>query len=113
MRERLMLSDADLIDIAMDFRGAIVGAQPSARYCFMVCAPLAGFLNVCGQSVEIQETVVGTSNHVWLLLPDGRALDPTADQFDVTLPPVYLGARLALHAGALTPGEEESPWVCT
>jgi hypothetical protein len=102
-----MLSDADLLDIAMDFRGAIVGSQPFARACAMVCVPLAGFLTVCGQPVEIQETVVGASNHVWLLLPDGRALDPTADHYDATLPPVYLGARLAMHTGALEPGEEE------
>jgi hypothetical protein len=107
VRERVMLSDADLVEIAMDFRNALVGSQPSTRYCAMVCAPLAGFLNVCGQPVAIQETLVGTSNHVWLLLPDGRALDPTADHYDATLPPVYLGARLAIHTGALEPGEEE------
>jgi hypothetical protein len=36
-------------------------------------------------------------NHVWLRLTDGRALDATADQFDPSLPPVYLGELLAIH----------------
>jgi hypothetical protein len=42
----------------------------------------------------------GPLNHVWLRLSDGRALDPSADQFRLGLPPVYLGERLAaIHAG--------------
>jgi hypothetical protein len=42
-------------------------------------------------------------NHIWLRLPDGRALDATADQFNtlfpsMDLPPVYLGKPLSIHA---------------
>jgi len=33
-------------------------------------------------------------DHVWLRLADGRALDPTLDQFDVALPAVYLGKAI-------------------
>jgi hypothetical protein len=102
-----MFSDADLLDIAMDFRAAIVGALSSARRCAMVCWPLAGYLSFLGQSVETRETVVGDTHHVWLLLPDGRVLDPTADQFEATLPPVYLGPPLAMHTGAVAVVHEE------
>jgi hypothetical protein len=102
-----MLSDADLLDIAMDFRAAIVGAGSSARRCGMVCWPLEGYLRFLGQLVETQETVVGDTTHVWLLLPDGRVLDPTADQFDTTLPPVYLGPKLVMHTGAVVLAREE------
>lgn len=35
-------------------------------------------------------------NHIWILLEDGRALDPTADQFG-NYPEIYLGERLHLH----------------
>jgi hypothetical protein len=42
-------------------------------------------------------------NHVWIKLTDGRALDPTADQFNVLfpamkMPPVYLGPPQSIHA---------------
>jgi hypothetical protein len=66
----------------------------------MVCYPLAGYLAFLGVDVEVCESRVGDWNHIWLLLPDGRVLDPTADQFDATLPVVYLGSPLALHQGA-------------
>lgn len=37
-------------------------------------------------------------NHVWILMEDGRVLDPTCDQFNDRLgaafPPVYLGSPI-------------------
>lgn len=90
-------SDTDLLAIAIDFRDAIVGTGASTNRCGMVCYPLAGYLSFLGLDTTTVETWIGHQNHVWLLLPDGRVLDPTADQFDATLPPVYLGAKLAMH----------------
>ena len=94
----MSLTDTDILTIALEFREAM--ASPidgvTAR-CAMICWPLAGYLDFLGLAVETKDTTVGHWNHVWLLLPDGRVLDPTADQFDATLPPVYLGAKLAMH----------------
>lgn len=36
---------------------------------------------------------ITTWDHIWLELSDGRVLDPTADQFPLSLPPVYLGEQ--------------------
>jgi hypothetical protein len=88
--------------IASDFRGGILGTMPSALMCFAVCAPLEGFLRVCGYDVELVEGTVELPNgrvaqHYWLALPDGRVLDPTADQFTKPtgepMPEVYIGER--------------------
>jgi hypothetical protein len=97
-----LLSDTELVAIGAEFRDDILGGATSAMRCAMVCYPLAGYLSFLGQSITVQETLVGNGNHVWLLLPDGRVLDPTADQFDATLPPVYLGPRLAMHTAPPT-----------
>lgn len=98
------MTDADLIKVATDFRDGILDGGPSAWMCAAVCWPLAGFLHaVHGMATEAVESDLGHMNHIWLRLPDGRALDPTADQFnalfpDVDLPPVYLGPPLTIHA---------------
>lgn len=63
--------------------------------CFAVCAPLAGLLRLHGIEARVVEGFPSDGdfyNHVWLELPDGRVLDPTADQF-ADMPPVYLGPR--------------------
>lgn len=87
-------TDAELLKIATDFRDGLIGRKNGAGYCFMVCAPLAGLLDNLGMGpVDLRESIVkingGSTNHVWIRLPDGRVLDPTADQFDLV--PVYLG----------------------
>jgi hypothetical protein len=96
------MTDAALLELVTEFRAGLLGDRSSARFCAMVCWPLAGYLSFLGFDVDVQETTVHlpsqcTCNHVWLLLPDGRVLDPTADQFDATLGPVYLGPKLAMH----------------
>lgn len=61
--------------------------------CFAVCGPLQPLLSLAGVETELVEAwfkrEYGEQNHYWLKLPDGRILDPTADQFG--LPAVYLG----------------------
>ena len=93
----LSLSDTDLLDIATQFRDAIVRDRPSTFYCGLVCRPLAGYLAFLGLNVDTKEIRGSRGNHMYLLLPDGRVLDPTADQYDATLPKVYLGPKLAIH----------------
>jgi hypothetical protein len=97
------MDDAELIEFATDFREGILDGRPSAWTCAMVCWPLVTLLNMQGVGCEAIESDLGHLNHVWLKLPDGRALDPTADQFNdlfphYNLPPVYLGPPLDIHA---------------
>ncbi len=59
--------------------------------CLVVAAPLQGLLSaVYGFGTDLEEVDFGCTNHVYLRLPDGRILDPTADQFD-GMPDVYCG----------------------
>ena len=62
--------------------------------CFAVCAPLASFLQTMGVKCTLREVDFPMTNHVFIELPDGRILDPTADQFSgqwFKFPNVYLG----------------------
>lgn len=63
--------------------------------CFAVCYPLQGWLSFAHQiEAELIELQFPHVNHAVLRLPDGRILDPTADQFNgelVKFPKVYLG----------------------
>ena len=45
--------------------------------------------------MQLERLRGGPLSHVWLRLGDGRALDPSADQFVLGLLPVYLGEPLA------------------
>lgn len=96
------MTDQELIAAATELRQGVLAGRPSERMCAMVCWPLAGLLHAChGLDAECVETDLEDTNHIWIQLPDGRALDPTADQFNALLglhlPPVYLGPRLAIH----------------
>lgn len=108
------MKDKALIKFATAFRDGILDGGSSVWMCFAVCAPLAGLLHAHGVKVELIEADLGACNHVWLRLPDGRALDPTADQFSnyqfaalgietMELPPVYLGPPLKYHTGEARP----------
>jgi hypothetical protein len=90
------MTDAELIAFCADFRDGILDGGPSARMCAAVCWPLSTLLHLYGVETETVETDLHDTNHIWLRLKDGRALDPTADQFD-GLPAVYLGPPLDIH----------------
>lgn len=99
------ISDKQLLRIAAEFREGILDGDSSTMRCWMVSAPLQAYLCVAGCESELVETDLGHMNHFWLRLPDGRALDPTADQFnslfpDMDLPQVYLGTPLSIHGHA-------------
>lgn len=102
-KEGRVLTDAELVKIAEDFREGMIGSEPSAWRCAMVCMPLAGMLRaIYGMKVECVETDLGEMNHVWIKLPDSRVLDPTGDQFNdygfgPKMPKVYIGPPLVYH----------------
>jgi hypothetical protein len=96
------MTDAELIEFATEFRDELLDGRPSAWMCAMVCWPLSGLLSRYGVPNRAIESDLGHMNHIWLLLDDGRALDPTADQFNVmfpnmNMPPVYLGPPADIH----------------
>lgn len=70
--------------------------------CFAVCAALQGWLSCCGLETELVEADFGHVNHVWLQLPNGDILDPTADQFG--LEPVYLGPVPSQYQALMSAG---------
>ena len=86
-----------LKQIVTAFRDGIIDGKGSADKCLMVCAPLEGYLNLCGYECRMVEGRIGDSNHFWLVLPSGIIIDPTADQFKspdgTTIPKVYIGER--------------------
>jgi hypothetical protein len=96
----MFFSDDEIIGIAREFRRGVLGDDPPDGRCAMVAWPLAGYLSFLGlDGVETDgcdypdDHPASTEwvNHVWIVLKDGRILDPTADQFDIGLPPIYLG----------------------
>lgn len=96
------MTDEEIIEIATGFRAGILDGRPSNMMCAMVCWPLVGLLRMYGLDCESVESDLGHMNHVWIKLKDGRALDPTADQFnsmfpDIKMPPVYLGRPASIH----------------
>lgn len=96
------MSDDELIEFATEFREGILDGRPSVWMCAAVCWPLSTLLSMHGVPNEAIESDLGEMNHIWLRLSDGRALDPTADQFnglfpDMRLPPVYLGRPISIH----------------
>lgn len=95
------MSDAELIEFAREFRDGIIDGGLPTLMCFAVCAPLVTLLNLHGVNAKLVESDLEWCNHFWLRLEDGRALDPTADQFNyldgAKLPAIYLGAPTKYH----------------
>jgi hypothetical protein len=79
--------------------------------CFMMCAPLQGFLSVHGIETELIKGEVNDCEHFWLQLPSGDIVDPTADQFakpdGSPMPPVYVGPLPAWYVEAGDPADDE------
>ena len=91
------MSDKKLLKFVAAFRAGILNGRSSAMMCAAVCLPLQTLLSCChGIEATIETTEFAEVNHYWLRLPDGRILDPTADQFG--LEPVYLGPLPRVYA---------------
>ena len=74
--------DKEIIRIAKEFTKGILDGGSTADMCFIVCAPLVSYLSVCGIDGELTEGELnGVYHHFWVTLPDGKIIDPTADQF--------------------------------
>jgi hypothetical protein len=94
------MSKMTLERIVSEFRQGILDADSSESKCYMVCAPLAGYLRCVGFEVKLVKGRIDgedfEAGHFWLELPDGRIIDPTADQFSSEsrpMPAVYIGPQ--------------------
>ena len=92
------MTDKGLIRMAAQFRKGLLGKHSSHLKCAMVAYPLESLLSMMGieckaREVKLSRHIIG--NHVFLILSDGRVLDPTADQFGEA--PVYLGKPQWFH----------------
>jgi len=91
------MTNKELRKMAMGFRSGLLGSRASNSMCYAVSAALEGFMSFCGIECRLTEGSVGDWIHFWITLPDGRILDPTADQFPSKtgkiMPKVYLGKR--------------------
>lgn len=104
------MTDSELLEFAASFREGVLEGHPSRFMCAAVSWPLAALLRCSGVDCETVEVDLGDCNHVWIRLADGRALDPTADQFNFfprQYPPVYLGEPTELH-GYPTPPDTDA-----
>ena len=103
-----MLTDADLLYQASEFRAGLLDGRPSAGWCVDMSYALQGYLRfatgletrVMVSILEGIETEADAEGHAFLMLPDGRILDATADQFGSCYPAVYLGEPLDIHRNA-------------
>jgi hypothetical protein len=89
------MTDREILKIAREMRSGLLENTKPAGMCFVVSAALGGYLSMLGLDCRLIKRDFGFTNHVWLELPDGRVLDPTADQFNKRLrnkfPKIYLG----------------------
>lgn len=95
------MSEKQLLRIAANFTSGLLGKGSSTSMCYAVCAPLHSYLSAVGYATELIEGEIEADNavwgHFWLQLPNGKILDPTADQFnkyfEKEMPRIYLGER--------------------
>jgi len=85
------VTDKQLLSTALDFRRGVIENKKSTNWCYAISAPLEGYLNFIGVYCELTIGYIGDTEHFWITLPNGRILDPTADQFSDDMPKVYLG----------------------
>lgn len=97
------MNDKQLIKFSKDFTKSIleINDGKSQNMCFAVCSPLSSLISMFGITNELTECEIHIDSeiyvHVYLLLKDGRILDPTADQFNdllnTEMPLIYLGEK--------------------
>jgi hypothetical protein len=86
------MTDQELVSVVLKFRRGIIGRRRSTGMCWCVCAPLGTMLEIMGVDNDLIEGTVHGEHHFYLMLRDGRVLDPTGDQFKgLNLPKVFLG----------------------
>lgn len=95
-------TDSQLKTMCREFRKGMIGRMSSEGRCAMISWALQGFLSFAIRlDTQVYESEVGDWNHLYLVLPDGRVIDCTADQFNKRMkkryPQVYLGKPLEIH----------------
>lgn len=96
---RNTITDKGLLKLCRQFKAGVLGRKKSKDQCYRVCAPLHSYLSFLKIDCKLIEGYVtigeNITNHYWIELPDGRIVDPTADQFNEIkkqdMPKVYLG----------------------
>ena len=93
-------TDAQLKTMCREFRKGMLDRMSSKGKCAMVSWALQGFISFAtGIQTKVYECEVGEWNHLYLMMPDGRVIDCTADQFGKKYPQVYIGKPLDIHEG--------------
>ena len=95
---------ATLLHEVTEFQSGLLDGRGTTDMCFVVCAALEGYLNFSGRACKVVKGEVNGCNHFWIALPDGRIIDPTADQFPrpngPPMPKVYIGPLPAWYQKA-------------
>ncbi len=111
----MKLTDRDLKVTCREFRKGMIARMSSKGKCAMISWALQGFLStVYKLNTKVYQGDVGNWNHLWLVMPDGRVIDCTADQFNkkgkrAKYPQIYIGKPLDIHSG----GKEYNPYENT
>jgi hypothetical protein len=104
----LNVDHTELSNYTREFRDAVLQGSSSEWMCVALSAPLHAAFQARGIPSQLVVSDLGFCDHIFLRLPDGQVLDPTADQFNwcslQKLPGVYLGPPAAIHEGA-------QPWA--
>ncbi len=87
------MNDKGLLIISEEFRKGMIGNRSSEGFCYALSAPLTSYLEFLGFKCELIKGKIGGAEHYWIALPDGRILDPTADQFNDSISPIYWGLK--------------------
>jgi hypothetical protein len=75
------LSDVEIRQYARSFTKGLLGDRETDMMCFMVSAPMVGYLNAIGIKCDCVEGETAGQHHCWVQFPDGRIIDATAKQF--------------------------------
>ena len=91
------MDETELLHEVTEFRAGILDGRAPMDMCFVICAPLSGYLSFIGYPCEMTEGNIDGVQHFWLVTADGTIIDPTADQFDKpdgkSMPSIYIGGR--------------------
>jgi hypothetical protein len=104
------MTDNELRRVCRSFRKGFLDGRSSLGMCFEVSSALQEFLSSIGVETTLVKHEDKFWNHAFLVLPDGRVLDATADQFRsspcpaliprLRLPMVYIGPPLVIHGAS-------------
>lgn len=75
------MTDKEIRDFARSFTKGLLNGSSDDMRCFMVSAPLCGYLNAVGVQCDLVEGELNKSHHFWIKFTDNRIIDATAKQF--------------------------------